>query len=92
MLLSNTLTSIIAVVSGVLTSTGAPMLHLAGVSGTNGILLFWPTNFPNYFVEYNPSLSPTGWAASAVNPVIVGTNFVVTNTLSSPEQYFRLSQ
>lgn len=90
MVLSNTATAVIAIVTNVITSVGQPILYLAKLSANSG-LLYWSTNFPNYFLEYNTSPATTNWAAFTLTPVVVGTNFVVTNRLSSAQKYYRLS-
>src|SRR5262249_4361901 len=90
MVLSNTPTSVIVTVTGVIPPPPAPILHIAQLS-TNAGLLYWSTNFPAYHLEYNPSLGTTNWAASGRTPVIVGTNFNVTNSLTGPQKFYRLS-
>jgi hypothetical protein len=90
MVLSNTATAVIATVTGVHPLPAQPVLHLDRISTTSG-LLYWSTNFPNYHLEYNPSFGATNWAASGLTPVVVATNFFVTNSLSSPQKFYRLS-
>ena len=90
MQISNTANSVIVNVSAVLI-LAPPILYLEKISTTK-IRLYWSTNYPSYHLEYNPSLITANWAASALTPVVTGTNFVVTNSLVSAQKYYRLSR
>ena len=70
----------------------APLfLHLEKISTTK-IRLYWSTNYPDFHLEYNASPGTTNWAASALTPVVTGTNLVVTNSLFGAQKYYRLSR
>ena len=66
------------------------ILHLGKISSTQ-IRLYWPTNYPDFHLEYIPSLGTTNWAAAGPTPVVVGTNLVVTNMISGAQKLYRLS-
>ena len=60
-------------------------------SGTN-VILKWPTNFTGLTLQSTTNLvSPVIWTTNSPAPVVVNTNKVVTNTISGPQQFFRLS-
>jgi hypothetical protein len=88
MLMSNTANSVIVFVTGV---RPQPMLYLDTISAISG-RLYWSTNYPDYHLEYNSILGSPNWAASRLTPVVTGTNFMVTNSLSGAQKYYRLSR
>jgi hypothetical protein len=90
MQLSNTPAAVIAFVTG-LSTLSPPVLHLERIAGTSG-RLYWATNYTGYHLEYAALLRATNWAASGFKPVVTGTNFVLTNTLSGAHKFYRLSQ
>lgn len=90
MQMSNTANSVIVNVSAVLVLP-PPILHIESIAPTTA-RLYWATNYPSYHLEYNTSLSTANWAASALIPVVSGTNFIVTNSLFGAQKYYRLSR
>ena len=79
-----------AAASGLLNTHAAP--PVVAVSGTAPVLLSWPTNFPGFGLLTKTNLSPTvAWEHCPLQPVIIGTNYVVTNTFTEPLRLFRLS-
>lgn len=58
----------------------------------SSIRLLWPTNNATGFnLLANTNLTTTNWiAATPPNPVMVGTNWVVTNTVSGQRKFYRL--
>ena len=68
-----------------------PLLHIEKITAVTA-RLYWSTNYPDYHLEYNPSLGTTNWAASALTPVVTDTNFVVTNLMFGAQKYYRLSR
>jgi hypothetical protein len=87
--LSNTANSVIARVTGI--APPPPVLHIERTSPTAG-RLYWSTNYPEFHLEYNTSLSTSNWAASGLTPEVQGTNYVTTNALSGGQKYYRLSR
>ena len=68
---------------------GSPVLK---VSGGNPIILSWSTNVHSYSLQTQTNLAAgVPWQEWSVKPVIVGTNYVVTNTLTGTFRLFRLS-
>jgi hypothetical protein len=56
------------------------------------LLLMWPTNAPGFALQIRSGFSTnTPWKNWLAKPVIVGTNFVVTNIFSGTAMLFRLS-
>jgi hypothetical protein len=72
-------------------SASQPILHLERIAPATA-RLYWSTNYPNFHLEYNTSLGTTNWAASALMPVVTGTNLVVTSSLFGAQKYYRLSR
>jgi hypothetical protein len=68
-----------------------PILHIESIAPT-AARLYWSTNSPTYHLESNTSLNTTNWAASALTPVVTGTNFVVTNSMFGAQKFYRLSR
>ena len=90
MLMSNTANSVIVGVSAVLGGSG-PILHIEQITAAVA-RLYWSVNYPDFHLEYNTGLGTSNWAASALTPVVTGTNNVVTNSLSGAQKYYRLSR
>jgi uncharacterized repeat protein (TIGR03803 family) len=60
--------------------------------GTN-VILTWPTNFAGYALQSTTNLlSPSSWITNSTPPVVVNTNYAVTNAISGAQQFYRLSQ
>ena len=58
----------------------------------NNLVLAWPaTTSTSYLLEATPTLTSAVWT-NAGAPSVVGTSFVVTNTIGSRAQYYRLHQ
>jgi hypothetical protein len=54
------------------------------------VRLVWPTNEPSFNLILSSNLLATNWGAALPLPAIVGTNNVVTHTISGVENYYRL--
>jgi hypothetical protein len=60
--------------------------------GTN-VILSWPTNQGGFLLQAATSLSPPAtWSPVSPGPVIIGDQFVVTNPISGPTKFYRLSE
>ena len=59
-------------------------------SGTN-VLVEWPTNATGYTLEFSTNLASSVWSTTLPTPVVVNTNYVVTNGISGTSRFFRLS-
>lgn len=89
MQITNTATSIVVRVTGVI---GPPPVVLYIEQANAGkSLCYWSTNLSGYHLEYNGGFAASNWAASLNTPVVVGTNFVVTNSMSAAKRFYRLS-
>lgn len=65
-----------------------PTVAIAGAE----VHISWPTNFPGYSLYSTPSLaSPITWTFEGAGAV-VGAQFVVTNTLSTNDKFYRLQK
>lgn len=53
-------------------------------SSPSSVCLLWPTNDPAYQLQFITNLTSTNWTSVLPLPVVVGTNFVVTNLISKP--------
>jgi hypothetical protein len=71
------------------TAGPAPVLS---VSGNNTVLFQWPTNLPSFALETRTNFAAaTTWKPWAMQPSIVGTNYIITNNSSASSRFFRLS-
>jgi Concanavalin A-like lectin/glucanases superfamily len=69
----------------------APTLSIAPLSGA--VLVTWPTNYPGFTLQTNASLgNSSGWGTVPGTYGILLTNYAVTNDLSLPELFFRLTE
>ena len=60
------------------------------LSETN-LLLTWPTNAVGFTLQSTTNLvSPSAWTTNSPAPIVLGDQNVVTNSLSGPQQFFRL--
>ena len=76
--------------NGPLNTPAAP--PIVRVSRTEPILLSWPTNFPSFALQTKTNASASvAWENCPLKPVIIGTNYVVTNTFTESAVFFRLS-
>jgi hypothetical protein len=68
-----------------------PSPTLATVVQGSALVLFWPTNAADFFLEWTTnSLPATNWLPASPSPVIVdGFNFV-TNNLDGDKKFYRL--
>lgn len=61
-------------------------------SGAN-VVVTWPASFNGYTLLSTTNLTPpTVWLTNSTVPVLVNTNYVVTNTATGPRKFFRLVQ
>jgi hypothetical protein len=72
-----------------------PTLHIAKDAVPDKVRLEWSSAYPDFHLQAVNSLD--GPAPHAFNnvpnpPVLVGGKFAVTNTVSAPRQFFRLSE
>ena len=79
-----------SVVTAVIANPAGPRLEIAR-AGTN-IVLSWSTNGIGFYLQSKSSLAADGaWIFVANVPVIVGDRYYVTNAISGPATYYRLS-
>jgi hypothetical protein len=58
----------------------------------NELVLSWPASASAFTLQSTTNLaSPTSWVDSAKSPVVVDGRFAITNTLSHPAEFYRLS-
>jgi uncharacterized repeat protein (TIGR03803 family) len=59
--------------------------------GTN-VLLTWSTNSPGFTLQSATNLIPSvTWSAATPAPVMIGTNYMVTNSISGAAKFYRLT-
>ena len=65
---------------------------LSGVP-PSGIVLTWPTNAVGFTLQSATSLAPpVVWSTNSPAPVVIAGQYTVTNPISGPQQFYRLSQ
>jgi subtilisin-like proprotein convertase family protein len=91
----------IVVANGIGGSTGAYSLSVTGGScqpnlqinpaGGNNVALKWTTSAGGYVLESTNKFGGTNkWQPVSTPPQVIGGKFVVTNSISGPNQYYRL--
>lgn len=68
----------------------APKLFLS--QQANQLILSWPTNAVGYQLESTSTLLPNSWTTDPATPINIGSNYMVTNALSTPSKFFRLKK
>ena len=72
------------------TSVG-PLLRISR-SGNN-VVLYWSTNTAGYSLQSTPTLTNSAvWATVTNTPVIIGTDYYVTNAASGTSRHYRLNK
>jgi hypothetical protein len=71
--------------------TASPTLTIQRVP-PNAVRLLWPTNPSGFNLEFNTELNGANWQSASPAPVVVGTNNVVTNATTSPQQFYRIKK
>jgi hypothetical protein len=57
----------------------------------NAAVLYWPNYYSNFSLQTNASVTaPSGWGNVPGTPVIIGTQYFLTNGPLSAMQFFRL--
>jgi len=56
------------------------------------IVLSWPTNSVGYSLLVATNLPPSYWSTASPPPMIIGEQYVVTNTMTGAARYFRLKK
>ena len=67
-----------------------PNLSLASV-GTN-VVLTWSTNATGFILQSTTNLGAPLWTTNSLTPVVINGQNTVTNTMSGPQQFYRLRQ
>src|SRR6185312_5663149 len=68
-----------------------PTLSLSPTAPAN-VQVSWPSNFAGWQLTFATNLSPANWQAITQAPVISGTSFVVSLSLTNANGFFRLQQ
>lgn len=69
-------------------SQSSPALTISQTA--NGIIISWPGDFPNYFLQANPDLATTNWAEVTNVPIKVQDEYQVPLPSSAQRSFFRL--
>jgi len=69
--------------------TTIPLLNIRRDAGTN-VVLSWRTNFTGFTLEARTNLNSGAWNVTSPAPAVRGTNYVVTNTVSGSQRFYRL--
>ena len=68
----------------------SPLISFQVVS--NQIILSWSTNFVGFGVEYTTDFPITSWKSNSVSPAVVSNQFVISNTITGGNKFFRLKK
>jgi glucose/arabinose dehydrogenase len=66
-----------------------PLLDIRRAANTNVVLL-WGTNFTGFTLEASTNLNSSVWSVASPAPVVRGTNYIVTNSVSGSQRFYRL--
>jgi hypothetical protein len=66
--------------------------QMAVVLSGGNVLLTWPTNTAGYTLQSTTNLSSGGWNPVSPSPIGLNGQNTVTNVISSPQMFYRLSQ
>ena len=69
--------------------TTVPMLGIQRDSNRN-VVLSWGTNLTGFTLEASTNLNTGVWNVASPSPAVRGTNYVVTNTVSGSQRFYRL--
>lgn len=68
-----------------------PALGIVPLAGTSNVVLFWPTNATGFALQAEGTvLNSTNWQPIGSQPIVVNTNYVVTNSAASSSAFYRL--
>ena len=81
--------SIFALTLGAAAPATPPRLTIRQ-SGTN-MVVTWPANFTGYILEFTTNLTLPLWYTNLPAPVVVSTNYTVTNGMFSTRRFYQLS-
>ena len=56
------------------------------------LVLSWPTNSTNFFLQYASELPASNWFPIAPSPAILNGHYFVTNSLTGEKTFYRLTQ
>jgi hypothetical protein len=69
------------------------LMPVLSIASGNPPALSWPTNAAGFFLESVTNLPTSGsWTPFGGTPAVVGTQYVITNTGSDSQRYFRLAR
>jgi len=69
-----------------------PIITTITVSPTN-LVVAWPTNQGGFKLQSSSALGPmAAWGTVSPGPVIVSNQYVLSNSISAPQMFFRLAQ
>jgi pimeloyl-ACP methyl ester carboxylesterase len=66
--------------------------RLSAVRQAGNVVIKWSTNTPGYSLEYTVNLPATAWNPASPSPVVVGSEYVVTNATSGNARFYRLQK
>jgi hypothetical protein len=90
MQLSNTTSSVIVRVTGVLTPIQRPTLFPPEISGTDFKLTWSAISNTTYRLEFNPDLSPSNWTALPGDVIGVSNTASKLDTLTASNRFYRV--
>jgi hypothetical protein len=57
------------------------------------VVISWPTSATDWSLQTTPALGlPGGWSNVMAAPFLLNSQYLVTNAVSAPAQFFRLKQ
>lgn len=66
-------------------------VSLSVQAGPNNTVIFsWPSDATGYTLQSRTDLTSGGWSDAGATPVVVGNQYMVTNTMNTQAEFFRL--
>jgi hypothetical protein len=74
------------------TVSAADPARLSSLRQGSNAVVSWPTTSAGFTLLYNTNLSTTNWFTNVITPVVIGTNFTVTNPATAKQVFYRLKK
>lgn len=57
---------------------------------TTNVMVSWPSNYTGYTLQFTTNLAPALWNPVTPAPVVTGSNYIATNSVSGTNRFYRL--
>ena len=78
--------------AGTVFTFGVSVPELTISRQTTNIMVSWPSNYTGYTLQFTTNLAPALWNTVTPTPVVTGSNYITTNSLTRTNRFYRLFQ